>query len=124
MKGQSHAIAGIVTGVALTHSIHLNINPTIVVAAALVGAMMADIDEEHSKINKWLFPVSSKQRNIIKGLAGAILISSPIAVLKYIGIMLVMSILSCKVSYRFSIWSGIQKFSYHRTIFHDPILGG
>ncbi|KZL92810.1 metal-dependent hydrolase [Clostridium magnum] len=124
MKGQSHAIAGVVTGVALTHSMHLNINPIIVVAAALVGAMIPDIDEEHSKINKWLFPVSAKQRNIVKGLAGAILISSPIAVLKYIGIILVMSILSCKVNYKFSIWSGLHMFSYHRTIFHDPILGG
>lgn len=45
MKGHSHLIAGVVTGIALTQSAGLNINPTIVMAAALVGAMMPDIGQ-------------------------------------------------------------------------------
>ena len=121
MKGQSHAIAGVATGVALTSVIHAN--PLITVGVALLGAMMPDIDEEHSKINKWLFSVSTGQRNIVKALVGAVLIVTPFDILKYVGIILVMSILSCKVNYKFSIWSGFQKFSFHRTIFHDPVLG-
>lgn len=122
MEGQSHAIAGIATGVAVMSA--FQISPEIAIGTCLLGAMIVDIDAEHSKINKWLFPVNVKYRLMLKLFIGAILLVLPMEFGKYIGAILILSIISCKVSYKFSIWNGIQEFKFHRTIFHDPIIGG
>lgn len=122
MKGQSHAIAGIATGVAVMSA--FQVNPVIAIGTSLLGAMIVDIDSENSKINKWLFPVNIKYRTMLKLFIGATLLALPMEFGKYIGGILILSILSCKVSYKFSIWNGIQESKFHRTIFHDPIIGG
>jgi membrane-bound metal-dependent hydrolase YbcI (DUF457 family) len=122
MKGESHAIAGIATGVAVISA--FQISPVIAIGTSLLGAMIVDIDAENSKINKWLFPVNIKYRLMLKLFIGASLLVLPMDFGKYIGAILILSIVSCKVSYKFSIWNGIQEFKYHRTIFHNPLIGG
>lgn len=122
MKGKSHAIAGAATGVAVMS--YFQVNAVVAISTSILGAMIVDIDEEHSTINKWLFPVSMKYRLIFKLLIGAILIALPFDFSKYIGGIFILSILSCKVRYRLSIFEGIKEQKFHRTIFHDPIIGG
>lgn len=122
MKGESHAIAGIATGVAVMSA--FQINPVIAIGTSLLGAMIVDIDAENSKVSKWLFPVNIKYRLMLKLFIGATLLALPMEFAKYIGTILILSIVSCKVSYKFSIWNGIQESKFHRTIFHDPLIGG
>jgi hypothetical protein len=122
MKGSSHAVAGAVTGIAISTTMHLN--PITTIGMTLLGALIVDIDEEHSKINKILFPVAKENRWLVKALVGAAMIASQINSLQFIGIILLLSLVSARVKYKFSLWNGFQEFKYHRTFFHDPIIGG
>lgn len=121
MKGSSHALAGIVTGIAISATI--SSNPFITIGLTTFGSLAPDIDEESSMINKILFPVSKNRRGIAKILVGAALLISNKPILKYIGLVLVLSMISARIRYKFSLWNGFQEFKYHRTFFHDPMIG-
>ncbi|MBO8160692.1 MAG: metal-dependent hydrolase [Thermosipho sp. (in: Bacteria)] len=121
MKGTSHLVVGAATGIVLSQ--HVNINPLVTVGLTTLGAIMPDLDEKHSAINKILFPVSIKKKNILKGLVGAVLllVQHPLAI--YIGAIIILSMISSKIEYRFSILKGFYQVKHHRTIFHDPLIG-
>lgn len=114
-------IVGAVTGVALSQN--LNIPLTTAVGFATLGSIIVDIDEEHSLINKTITLGITRYRNIVKGIIGTAMLAYPMTLLRYIGALLLLSIISNKYELRFSIWSGPEIRQYHRTIFHDPIIG-
>lgn len=123
MRGKSHLIAGIATGIVISE--HLNINPLITIGLSTLGSVIVDIDEQSSTINKVLFPfVKQKDRNKIKAIVGAAMVLQSFSVLvRYFGVLILLSIVSSKVQYKFSIFKGFYKREYHRTYFHDPIIG-
>ena len=121
MRGTSHILIGAATGFALANQLDYNITTTI--GLTVLGSIIIDIDTKNSTINKILFPVKSKHRNIMKGAVGGGFLLLSNIFLKYIGALILLSIISEKVVYKFSFFKGIQKYEYHRTIFHDPIIG-
>ncbi|WP_160198048.1 metal-dependent hydrolase [Senegalia massiliensis] len=122
MKGTSHAIIGATTGYVLSGIIGSDLITTIGITT--IGSIIVDIDEEHSTINKLLFPVGVKYRNYLKILIGLIMLLVPNTLCKYLGAIITLSAISSKVVYQFSLFGGFQKREYHRTIFHNPIIGG
>lgn len=123
MKGSSHAIVGLTTGILLTNII--TADPKMVISATLVGSIIPDIDEEHSTINKMMFPVKSKYRNILKSIIGIGLFSYGYLfneMIQYLGLVLLLSMVSAKISYKLSLFKGFQRIKHHRTMFHNPLL--
>jgi membrane-bound metal-dependent hydrolase YbcI (DUF457 family) len=123
MKGSSHAVVGLTTGILLTNLI--SADPKIVISATVVGSIIPDIDEEHSTINKIMFPVKSKYRNILKALIGIGLFSYGYIyneIIQYLGLVLLLSMVSAKISYKLSLFKGFQRMKHHRTMFHNPLL--
>lgn len=56
MQGKTHLRVGLATGVAVGFATSDNfLNLTVTVAIAAMASMLPDIDEDGSKINKWLF---------------------------------------------------------------------
>lgn len=121
MKGLSHSIIGATTGIVLSSK--LGTDPLMTVGFTILGSIIVDIDEKHSTINKLLFPVPVAMRNIIKGAIGIGLFLTSQALLKYLGIILILSIVSGKLELRFNFLQGVHARVYHRTMFHDPIIG-
>lgn len=127
MKGISHMVVGVATGMVLAELI--GADPMKIVPLTTVGSLIPDIDKENSMINKAIVPFSTKQRNLIKTLLGIALIVVGLkginsAMLQYLGVLVILSTISSKVEYRFSLFGGFSKREYHRTLFHDPIIGG
>jgi hypothetical protein len=127
MKGASHTIVGLTTGVALTKV--LEADPTSVIAITTIASLLPDIDEENSMINQLLIPIRMKHRNPIKVAMGLALIAIGYiffqsVLMQFIGAIIVLSTLSAKIEYRFSLSEGFNKRTYHRTLFHHPLIGG
>lgn len=122
LKAISHAIVGAATGFILSEFTGSEIWATI--GITVLASLIPDIDEEHSTINKILFPVKVKRKNYLKiGIGiGMMLINSTI--LRYLGVIILLSTISAKVEYRFSLFRGFEKLKYHRTLFHHPLFGG
>lgn len=135
MKGINHLIVGATTGVVISDK--FNTNPIITIGLAALGSIIVDIDAEHSLINKVFFrsitdklnrllrfkrntKLSVNQIKLVIGLA-MLFISN--LMVKYLGVLILLSLFSAKVRYKFSLLRGLEKYKYHRTIFHDPIIG-
>lgn len=127
MKGLSHAVVGIATGVMLAEI--LGADPKIIIPMTTIGSLLPDIDEENSMINKIIVPIKTKHKNLVKSVLGGLLIVAgnrlfSSTLIQYLGFIMILSTLSKKVEYRFSLFSGITKREYHRTLFHHPLIGG
>ncbi len=127
MKGISHAVVGLTTGAALAKV--LEAEPTTIIAITTLASLLPDIDEENSMVNKLLVPIRLKHKNPIKAAMGSALfvigrIIYQSAFLQFLGAIIVLSTLSAKIEYRFSLSEGFNKRAYHRTLFHHPLIGG
>lgn len=123
MKGLTHIACGAAVGLA-TSTIVSNGEPIIGVAMSILGAIIVDLDSKDSKINKYLFlGLPGIWRNIIKLTIGSLAfftLNEPL--LRFIGAILILSVLSERVSLRLEGFA-IKKYTYHRWIFHDPVIG-
>lgn len=125
MRGTSHLVIGATTGLILSQSLEIGqgINPLIVAGLAIIGSITPDLDAKKSIINRALFPVKSSYRNTLKTIIGLILVLIPETIVRYLGAIILLSVVSNKVEYRFNLFSGFKRIEMHRTLFHDPILG-
>jgi membrane-bound metal-dependent hydrolase YbcI (DUF457 family) len=123
-------IGGAITGLAVAHQ--LNLNPTETVVSSVIGAIIVDLDDDKSTINKLLFRGKTvNERMLFKAIVGVVLIllgyshqgNGRWGVIEVIGAILILSEVSAKVRYKIGFMK-IYKFEEHRTIFHDPIIGG
>lgn len=131
MQGITHLAIGCVAGSLMSSVMHTD--PILTEVICGLGSLVVDIDARSSLINKFIFKGDAKTRNLTKLLVGILLIFSyklqveGISTYKnfflYLGVLIILSIMSTKVSYRFSLLGGIQKVERHRTIFHDPAIG-
>jgi membrane-bound metal-dependent hydrolase YbcI (DUF457 family) len=127
MKGMSHAVVGFTTGVLLAEM--LGADPKAIVSITTIASLIPDIDEENSMINQILIPIKTKHRNPLKVALGLGMLAVGYMflhsiLLEYLGAIIVLSTISSKVEYRFSLFDGLQKREYHRTLFHHPLIGG
>lgn len=127
MKGTSHAVLGFTTGIVLSEI--LGADPRAIIPITTVASLIPDIDEENSIINQMIIPMKTKYRNHLKvalglGLLGVGYMFLSSILLQYIGAIIVLSTISSKVEYRFSLFGGLQRREYHRTLFHHPLIGG
>ncbi len=138
MKGITHLTIGCVAGLVISRTLQTD---TFVTAAICgLGSIIVDIDARSSLINRIVFRGSSDTRNIIKLITGGLLFFSSLytpytpyflqvvskqhnGFLGYLGVLILLSIISTKVSYKISFLGGIRKLECHRTLFHDPSLG-
>lgn len=121
MKETSHMLAGVATGILISEK--FNINPMFSIGLSVIGSVIVDIDTKKSFVNKLLFPVKAQHRNILKTFISIILMLVPNNFVKYLGGILLLSVFSSKVEYRITLFGGVQKREYHRTLFHDPFIG-
>lgn len=126
MKGTSHIITGVVTGIQVSH--YMPTNPALTIGIVTLGSLIVDIDEKHSMINRILFPGDTRTRNIIKWIIGGILLAvggsfHSLAFLQYIGAIILLSTVSSAIQVRLNLFKGIEIREYHRTLFHDPLIG-
>lgn len=134
MTGLSHAAAGITAGLILSEKI--NADPLISAGLCVLGSLIVDIDSEESLINRLLMPTLSKNNrlsyisnyftknnNLVKIVIGACMQLASNSLLQYVGVILILSSICNKMEVRFSLFGGVQVNRYHRTIFHDPVLG-
>ncbi|MGE4284894.1 MAG: metal-dependent hydrolase [Clostridia bacterium] len=141
MRGYSHALIGAATGILVSNILKTNYIET--TAICTTASVLVDIDENNSLINQILFPINKNKRPILKATLGAAmcLFLTPYGsiitkymgkmipslfmqqVIGYLGLILILSVVSGKVEYRFSLFKGFEKREYHRTYFHNPIIG-
>lgn len=150
MRGITHAAVGVSLGFMVSQ--HFDVNPLLSVVTCTVGALVTDIDEKHSMINK-VIPGGPRVKNVVKivlgillftqmffelllypfqfyfllkltGLQSFILFLKGMLLFKVIGLILILSAVCSKIEYRFTLFGGLKKRVYHRTIFHDPLIGG
>ena len=113
MKGISHILAGAATGYAVSQT--LGFDPVKTIGISIVAGLIVDLDAETSTINKMLFPLKGHLKDLLKIVVGCVLLLMPMFVLKYIGIIILISAVGSKLSEIFNIC--------HRGILHDPIVG-
>jgi len=134
MTGISHATTGITAGIILSEK--MNVNPLLSVGLCTLGSLVVDIDAKNSLINTLIFKLIkgrgklagaaayiNKNKNLMKIVAGGLMQLSMNPVAKYIGFILILSSICNKFEVKFSLFGGVQVNQYHRTIFHDPVLG-
>lgn len=121
MKGISHAVIGATLGYYLSQV--NNMNPIETVAITTISSLIVDIDEKNSTINKILFPCKAEYRNQLKITVGLLSLFIPNSIVKYIGLILILSSVSSFLQLKFSPLTGVEIHEYHRTYFHNPIIG-
>lgn len=145
MLGKNHAAVGIGTGIlikdtALMNTGLYNLNshlPLISTAASLkmdaflaliLGCLVVDLDCDNSIICRKLIPIKNDSiRTLALWILGIVLLIFPMAILKYIGLLIILGRISQKVTkkYYFDFSSFSIKsttFIKHRWIFHS-LLG-
>jgi hypothetical protein len=127
MKALPHAIVGATTGYMFSGI--LGTDPLKTIAISTFSSLVVDIDKEDSTINKILFLlVPVKYRNSIKAVVGLIMMALGTYIVRnpmmqYLGAIFFISTISTKVEYRFSLFDGLERREFHRTLFHHPIIG-
>lgn len=145
MLGKSHTAVGIGTGLLLKDTVLMstglyNLNSGLMIlpiAASLkldaflalaLGCLVVDLDCDNSTICRRLVPIRNNSiRTIVLWLLGIVLLILPIAILKYLGMLIIIGRVSQKVTkkYFFELSSfSIRSVTFikHRWVFHS-LLG-